>query len=135
LTIDVPRGNLTADDLHMAEADFHTAHERAYGFAAPGEPTEVMNIRLTAIGEIDKPRLRGRALADAGDARSGRRVVYFSAETRVSGCPIYDRYRLASGAIVDGPAVVEELDSTTLIQPGYRALVDALDNLVLVPCD
>src|SRR5207249_1031585 len=50
LTIEVPRGQLTVDDVQDAEASFHRTHERAYGFAAPGEPTEVMNIRLTAVG-------------------------------------------------------------------------------------
>jgi N-methylhydantoinase A len=135
LTIDVPGGNLSLDDLHQAENAFHQAHERAYGFAAPEEPTEVMNIRLTAIGLIDKPRLRGRGAPASGDARTGSRVVYFSDTERVADCPIFDRYRLATGARIDGPAVVEELDSTTLIQPGYRATVDPLDNLVLVPND
>jgi N-methylhydantoinase A len=133
LLIDVPGGDLTGDDLQHAENAFHQAHERAYGFAAPAEPTEVMNIRLTAIGVIDKPRLRGRGAPASGDARTASRVVYFSDTERLGECPIYDRYRLPIGTVIDGPAVIEELDSTTLIQPGYRATVDVLDNLVLVP--
>ena len=92
-----------------------------------------MNIRLTAIGLIDKPRLRGRGAQVSGDGPHRSRVVYFSETERLSDCPIYDRYRLALRRRHPGPAVVEELDSTTLIQPGYRATVATLDNLVLVP--
>jgi N-methylhydantoinase A len=132
LTIDVPRSDLTLADLIQAEASFHLAHERAYGFAAPGEPTEIMNIRFTAIGSIPKPRLRTLRPRATGDAKRGSRPVHLT-PTDSAECPIYDRYRLAVGARIEGPALVDELDSTTFVQRGYQATVDALDNLVLTP--
>ena len=64
-------------------------------------------------------------------AEKGRRPVYFAERGGFVSCPVYDRYLLATGAVVEGPAIVEELDSTTVIHPGYRALVDRFGNLLL----
>jgi N-methylhydantoinase A len=111
---------------------FHEAHERAYGFNAPGEPVELVNLRLTAVGKIGKPQLRELpADGDQGNAEKGKRPVYFAESGGFVDCPIYDRYRLRSGAIIAGPAVVEEFDSTTVIHPGYAARVDRFGNMLL----
>jgi N-methylhydantoinase A len=111
---------------------FHEAHERAYGFNAPGEPVELVNLRLTAVGKIGKPQLRELpADGDQGNAEKGKRQVYFAESGGFVDCPIYDRYRLRSGAIIAGPAVVEEFDSTTVIHPGYAARVDRFGNMLL----
>jgi len=60
-----------------------------------------------------------------------RRPVYFAEAGGYVDTPVHDRYRLGAGAVLDGPAVVEELDSTTVVHPGYRATVDRYGNLLV----
>lgn len=112
---------------------FHDEHERAYGFAAPGEPVELVALRLTAVGSIAKPRLRELAQrsGDVGATPRAVRQVYFAEAGGFVDCPSYDRYRLAAGGRVEGPAIVEEMDSTTVIHPGFRAEVDRYGNLLI----
>jgi N-methylhydantoinase A len=114
-----------------AVASFEREHERAYGYSAPGEPVEWVNLRLTALGAIPKPQLRRLAHQGQGAsaAHKARRPVYFAEASGYVDCPIYDRYLLGDGCVIDGPAIVEELDSTTTIHPGYRAVVDPFGNL------
>ncbi len=122
-----------ADITHLL-AQFHREHERAYGYSAPEEPTEFVNLRLTAIGKIGKPRLR-ELTADGGrkTAEKARRQVYFAERSGYLDCPIYNRYLLRAGDVIVGPAVVEEFDSTTVIHPEYTAKVDRFGNLLLTP--
>ena len=119
-----------ADDVAAAVAGFHDAHDRAYGFSAESEPVEVVNARLTAVGRIAKPQLPRLERRD--DAHpSGERAVYFAESGDYVGCPVYDRYALGAGAALEGPAIVEELDSTTVVHPGYSVSVDDYGNLLL----
>ena len=112
---------------------FHVEHEQAYGFAAPDEPVEFVNLRLTAIGKIARPQMREipKHGGGAGTALKTTRPVYFAEVGGFVDCSIYDRYRLQAGDEVSGPSVVEEVDSTTVIHPGYRAVVDRFGNLYL----
>jgi N-methylhydantoinase A len=109
---------------------FHEEHDRTYGFNAPSEPVEVVSLRLTSVGRIAKPPpLR---LERGGDVEpKERRQVYFAEAGGYVDCPIYDRYALPAGATLQGPAVVEEFDSTTLVHPGFALEVDDTGNLII----
>jgi N-methylhydantoinase A len=133
LTVPLPRHRLEPADIAQVLGQFHREHDRAYGYSAPGEPVEFVNLRVTAVGRIAKPTLReiGPAKPGAMAAPKIVRSVYFAEAGRYVDCPIYDRYGLAAGNRVVGPAVVEEIDSTTVIHPGYRADVDGFGNLIL----
>jgi N-methylhydantoinase A len=121
---------LTVEAGHDLLARFHDAHERTYGFAAPEEPVELVSVRLTTVGRIEKPP--ARALEATGPAvPKGERRVYFSETDEFVDCPVYDRYTLARGSTFPGPAVVEELDSTTVVHPGFGVRVDDRGNLVI----
>ena len=112
---------------------FHIKHDRAYGYSAPSEPVKFVNLRLTAIGKIAKPRLReleGNNIEIAA-AQKATRFVYFAESDGYVECPIYDRYLLGPGCVLTGPAIVEEINSTTVIHPGYSAQVDRFGNLIL----
>jgi N-methylhydantoinase A len=133
LTVTLPEGELTSAAIAQIVSQFHQEHDRAYGYSAPTEPVEFVNLRLSAIGRIAKPRLRevaGRG-TDAASARKGTRQVYFAESGGYVECVIFDRYRLGKGCTIEGPAIVEEIDSTTVIHPGYRAEVDRFGNLIL----
>jgi N-methylhydantoinase A len=121
---------LAHDPADLA-ARFHAEHRRVYGINAPGEPIELVGLRLAAVGRIARPRLRELA-ADPADKATGlrtRRPVFFAEAGGWLDCPIYDRYRLPAQMTILGPAIVEELDSTTVIHPDQRAVVDRYGNL------
>ena len=126
-------GALTEGSLRDVVARFHKEHERAYGHAYSEEEVEFVTFRVTAIGSIDKPKLR--VLEESGydvhQARREVRPVFFAEEKSFQETPIYDRYRLSPGHRLEGPAIVEELDSTSLIHPGFQAAVDLYGNLLV----
>ena len=99
-------------DQELAK-EYCKEHERAYGFSAPGEPVEIVAIRLTAVGDIAKPTLReiGKTSGGVDAARRTTRSVYFAESKGFVDCPVYDRYKLSSGDVLQGPAIIEEMDS------------------------
>jgi N-methylhydantoinase A len=108
---------------------FHAAHEQSYGHHDPAAPIEIVNLRLTAVGRLPE------ITAAPGAARPaprpvGSRDVWFAADGPVA-TAIWQRDDLTPGTTIDGPAIVEQLDATTPIPPGWRARVDAHLNLVI----
>ena len=139
LTVPVPGNRLDPTELEQVLAQFHEEHDRAYGFSAPAEAVEFVNLRLTAIGQIIKPKLRElkQSNGDPASALITSRSVYFAESGGYVDCPIYDRYKLAAGHLLEGPSMVIELDSTAVIYPGYQAEVDRYGNLIMTlisPC-
>ena len=65
----------------------------------------------------------------------GRRPVYFAERGGFVDCTVYDRYDLGAGAAIAGPAIVEEVDSTTTVHPGYGVAIDAYGQMILTPVD
>ena len=118
-------------DAGSLTAAFHEEHERVYGFAAPSEPVELVSLRLTTVGTIEKPPLRPLAPQTGDPEPKGQRDVYFAESDGFTETPVYDRYALGAGGTLDGPAIVEELDSTVVVHPGYGLAVDEVGNLVL----
>ena len=133
LTIALPDSYLKSNRVEETLNLFHSEHERSYGFKAENEPVEFVALRLSAIGEISKPQVRVLSMGsrDASNALKVTRPVYFAETGRREDCPIYDRYALQSGNEIQGPAIVEEVDSTTVVHPGYRVDVDRYGNLFL----
>ncbi len=109
---------------------FHAEHDRTYGFNAPAEPVEVVSLRLTSIGKIAKPAARRLEVGEC-PAPKERRPVYFAEAGDYVDCPIYDRYALPAGTRFDGPAIVEEFDSTTVVHPHFAVTVDDVGNLII----
>ena len=114
-------------------AAFERAHERLYGYIAPEEPIQAVTFRLEVIGAVrraDVPE-HPRAKDDVAAAVIGRRDVWLAESRAFATCPVYDRERLGHGHALSGPAVVEQMDATTLLLPGQRARVDPFMNLVI----
>jgi len=133
LTVPIQEKDLDAKALDEILAEFHQEHERSYGFKAEEEPVEFVALRLSAVGVIPKPQLRKVNPADdtTTNALKETRPVYFAETNGRVNCPIFDRYKLRSGDEITGPAIIEEVDSTTVIHPGYRATVDEFGNIFL----
>ena len=133
LPIAVPSGALTAADIARLREEFDAAHERAYGYAAPEDAVELVNVRLAAIGVTPRPRRAplqpgGR---DASAALKGTREVWFAEVGGWRKTSVLDRTKLLSGNVIAGPAIVEEHDASTLVHPGWEAAVDEHGNLRL----
>lgn len=113
-----------------AIAEFHALHEKVYGFSAPGEQVEVASVRLVAWGLFPPLASRPGMPAAPGTPRS-RRPVWFEETAGFVDTPIHARSDLAAGQALDGPAIVEQLDTTTVVPPGWTATTDDLGVLIL----
>src|SRR6266508_813960 len=115
------------------EERFNGLHDQLYGFRMPGTASEIVNLRAVGYGDVPKLELPVGELGseDASGAVVDEHDVIFDGE-RVP-TKIYDRTKLTPGAALDGPAVVTEFDSTTVVLPGYRAAVDANFNILITP--
>jgi N-methylhydantoinase A len=138
LKVPLDPGTIGVRHLGRAVDAFHELHARTYGSSFPAEPVEIVNLRLTAHGIIPKPQLRRAEEPSDGDtsaqrALKGDRRVCFEAADGFASTPIYDRYALAAGARVVGPAILEEFDSTVVIHPGYEGVIDSLGSVHLLP--
>jgi N-methylhydantoinase A len=124
---------LTRHPARQVEEAFDAAYVGLYGRRPPGVEPEVMTWRVRVLGP--EPALDVTASrAAAGDPRKGSRPVWFPELDRFVATPVYDRYRLAPGTTLRGPAVVEERESTTVLGPGAAGTVDRVGNLeVSVP--
>jgi len=110
---------------------FFAEHERAYGFHNPADRIEIVNFRLIAVGKLRQPAARPSEPRQSGAPDAGsRRAVWFEAD-KAEDTPVYDRATLMPGDTIAGPAVIEQLDSTTLLFPGDRATVDPYLNLLV----
>jgi N-methylhydantoinase A len=117
---------------------FHAAHRQRFSYASEGEPVEIVNLRLKAVFRTGKPEFQRQPLGrlDPSAAHIGYKRIYFaSADSPHAARPVpaalYERERLAPGNIVVGPAVVFQMDTTTVIPPGWAATVDEWGNLLL----
>ena len=112
---------------------FDRAHEQLFGHSAKGEPVEAVNYRVRATVRVPKFSMKryDQASGPADAAKIGEREVYFDRQSGMTATPVFDRALLSPGHEVAGPAIVEQLDSTTVIYPGQRAVVDDYRNLVI----
>jgi len=117
--------------LDAAVAKFHEDHGREHNYSRPGAPVEVYRLQVKATGLVRKaefakvPRRTGSAPAAASE-----RMVLFDEHAKSLKARIFDRTQLAPGDVIEGPAIIEQLDSTTLVPPGIKAEVD--DYLTIV---
>ncbi len=127
--LEEPRAPFVVNALQIA---FQNAHERQYGTSNPDGLIEVVNIRVTARSPAIAPSLGPPAGPPSqGPLKAvGSREVHFG-RAAVQSCPIYRRSGLQPGLSLSGPAIIEQLDTTTLVFPGDRFRVDAACNLLI----
>ena len=108
---------------------FHKAHDRRYGYSNRGRTVELVNVRTTFIGRTGKPEFK-KAPKTSGRAKpNGVQPVWIDNKHVKAG--VYDREDLGYGHVIDGPAIIGEYSSTTLVPADFRCKVDAYLNLVL----
>jgi len=135
LRVEAGSGDLDADWAAKLAAQFHDAHEREYSRRFEESDIEIPNIRVRGIGLIEPLQMREveRAGESPAAALTGEREAWFrvEGELRELQTKFYDRTRLVAGNRVDGPAVVNQYDTTTVIPPGLAAVIDRFGNIVI----
>jgi len=116
----------TTDRLRAA---FHDLHDRLYAHADRAADVEVIDLRATITGRTPKPELRPVPAGHGPAPPAGRRPIHYRRQQHDAA--IYHRRDLRAGQHLDGPAIVEQEDTTTLVPAGFRATVDGFGNLVI----
>ncbi|MCY4469729.1 MAG: hydantoinase/oxoprolinase family protein [Thiotrichales bacterium] len=132
LFVPAPAGRLRPEDLQAMEAAFLERYRARYHRTNPGHPIEVVSWRVVVGGP--RPDHRPQtvpATRDAAEGLKGRRQVYTPESGGFEDCPVYDRYALGAGARIEGPAIVEEAESTVVIGRGGVVQADEHNNLHL----
>jgi N-methylhydantoinase A len=122
LAVTLPDTPLTAADLVQAARDFDREHERRYGYAVANEAYELAALQVTALGGLPRPQLPDPPAEQRGRPIAQREVVFSGTQSPVA-ADVYRRAELGCGQQIDGPALIEEMDSTTVLPPGCRAEV------------
>ncbi len=133
LTVPSPMPPYTQHDLTIMRGRFDTIHEQNSGHKAESEPVELVSLRLISLGLVPQAKLSpgkvtGRKIAAA---QLGERKVYFGKEHGVLTTQVYNRDLFEPGHQITGPAIVEQLDTTTVIQPEQEAAVDEYRNIII----
>jgi len=129
VTVLLPPHLATEDDRAEVKRLFDAAHEQRFSHSAPEEDCEIVSLRVTVIGVARKPPLsRADGAAAARVEPRGTRRVYTTAEDWQD-WPSYARSSLPPGAEIQGPALVDEPGTTTVVEPGDRLTVDDYGNL------
>jgi N-methylhydantoinase A len=131
IPVSLTPGEVRANGLADLEERFNQLHEQLYGFRMHDTAAEIVNLRAVGFGAVPKPELPvgEPGPEDASAAVIEEHAIVFegvSVATR-----IYDRAKLAPGMRFDGPAIVTEFDSTTVVLPGYHARVDGNFNILI----
>jgi N-methylhydantoinase A len=136
LTVNFPRDSSGSPDLKGLYESFHAEHERLYGYGLRDSTVELVTVRASAIGMLagnDLP-IEGDlpvSTSTAAPAPITSQPIYFNEIGDFTDCPVYDRLSLTPGVRFTGPALVVQMDTTTLILPDQPAWVDRGGNLIL----
>jgi N-methylhydantoinase A/oxoprolinase/acetone carboxylase beta subunit len=138
LRVPAPRPPVDAGWIAAVAQAFHEAHDQTYGRRFDGQPVQIVNVRVTGVGRM--PRLSDLAPVSSpapyriqDDRTPVTTQAFFQVDGKVRSCltHIYQRSQLRPGDQVSGPAIIEQLDSTVVVLPGFTGAADAAGNLVL----
>lgn len=131
-TVDIGTFPINAKTIGKVKDAFHRRHEELYTYSERHSAIEVVNIESTLFGRIEKPKAPklGRGL-EVGKALKGHRKAIFAASGKSTKTPIYDGEKLGAGAKIAGPAIIEEVTTTIVIEPGWKAELHASGSYVI----
>lgn len=132
ITIDVPRGAFDQKTIDTIRATFHDAHAELFGYRLEDSPITFVTLRMDGMVPIARPVMEEHALTSSGVTPlvQSHREVYFDGH-HVKECPVYERATLSSGDTLNGPAIIEQMDSTTIVPPDFQARVDSWQNIII----
>jgi N-methylhydantoinase A len=131
-TVDIGTFPINAKTIGKVVDAFHDRHEELYTYSERHNAVEVVNIESTLYGRIDKPKAPKLAKgATPAKALKGYRKAIFDASGKSTRTPIYDGGKLGAGSTIAGPAIIEEVTTTIVIEPGWTAKLDASGSYVI----
>jgi N-methylhydantoinase A len=128
-SLSVPVGS-QIESIDALVAAFHVLHQREYNFSRDDTPVTLFRLNLKAIGVVPKADLAVYEPTGATPVPRSRRPVYFDAGEAVD-TPVYWRPDLAAGTAMQGPAIIDQLDSTTVVPPGIHFEIDKWLNIIM----
>ena len=133
ISVAVPAGPVNAQTFAAIEDAFLNAHRQLYGFIAEGEPIQMVTFRLAASGLVEKAQFQPADIEgpDSSSAITGSREVWMMEAGGYVTATLYDRSKLKAGNVVRGPAIIDQMDTTTVVPMDTTATVDAYLNLML----
>ncbi len=133
LAVRVPTGPVTAESIAALIEGFEDSHRQRYGFLAKEEAVEFVTFRVEAFGVVRKAEFARTepVTPDPAPAEVATRQTYFAQGGEVVTTPVYAREKMRPGMTFEGPAIVEQMDTTTVVPPGTRLTVDAMGNLIM----
>jgi N-methylhydantoinase A len=131
-TVEIGTFEVTEKTIGKIIEAFHKRHEELYTYSERQSTVEIVNIESTLYGKVDKPKAPklGRGLPPA-KALKGNRNAIFSADGKAKKTPVYDGAKLGAGATIMGPAIIEEVTTTIVIEPGWTAKLDPSGSYVI----
>ncbi len=119
-TVEIELFDVTEASLEKIKEAFHARHKELYTYSEPMSSVEVVNVESVVVGLVDKPKRM--EIADGNGSESalkGQRDMVFSADGKFVSTPVYDGAKLGAGDQITGPAVIEEVTTTIVIEPGW----------------
>jgi N-methylhydantoinase A len=134
--VTVPMPNncvINPEHVESIAETFHAAHEKLYSYRTPETPIEIINLRVTAVGHVQKTGMEKQAAGHGtiDEAFKNERAVYFQEYKDWVNTPVYDRNKLGLGHEILGPAVLEERITTIIVHPNWKARIDEFGNVVM----
>jgi N-methylhydantoinase A len=129
--------SLEVDCAHPIESmaaireGFHRQHEQTYAYSDEDQQVEIYGLHVTGRGLVEKPAFPEVGSSDSEDARVGSREAFFVEADDYVETAIYDRAALGADATLEGPAIVEQMDSTVVVPPSATATVDETGNIII----
>ena len=136
LRTEAPAGAIDESFLNKTRENFDRAHARAYGSSFPDKPVQIVNVRVVAVGllpELKSSDHGGERASPAGPEPTIAAPAFFTTDqgsTKFS-TDRYDRAKLSCGQTIAGPAIVDQMDTTTVIPPGFSARIDNAGNIII----
>jgi N-methylhydantoinase A len=133
LTVNLDESVFSSGTPQAVRERFHRLHESIYGLRFDQEPIEIVNLRVSVVGKLKtlavKAASKGRKASDS--IKEQRNAYFFGSNGGFMSCPVHDYERLVIGAVIEGPAIVEQENSTIVIPPARVAKLDAYYNLIV----
>jgi N-methylhydantoinase A len=132
LRISLPGAHISLEDIATIQTQFHKAHEAEYGHSTLGETIQVVYLRMRAVMPLTKPEMNHLSNENGGTIKptsDDTRFVWFPEGQKQ--CQVYQRDSLKAGHILDGPAIIQEKDATTLVEKQWCLQLDQFGNLVI----
>jgi len=128
VNVGMAKEELEKGDVGLIASKLHPEHNRLYGYSLEeeGTPLELINLRLLSIGQTKKPKFKEEKYAqeDPSKALKKKRKAYLPLKKTFEQVPVYDGHKLRHGNRVEGPAIIEQVNTTTFVTPEYNVLCD-----------